>query len=404
MAHKISVVLTSYNHAKYLRQAIESVLAQTYADFEFIIWDDASTDDSWQIIQSYSDPRIRASRNETAKRGWSFRKAVLEVREGEYIAIHHSDDVWEPRKLEKQMAFLEENPAVGAVFTHVSVIGEDGEEFDDPSHFYYKIFDQPNRSRQEWLNYFFFHGNALCHPSVLMRRNCFTACGGYRLGFTQVGDLDMWVRMCLKYDIHILPEKLFRFRVRADNMNLSSDRPETRIRSNFENLLIYQNYRGIQSVQEFIKIFPEAEEYNSPDGFDAGYALGMLALHAREIPATKLFGLTLLFEALNNPERAGRIEQLYGFNHSDFVTLTARNDIFSIELVQTLSFQLAEIQSSNVSLAGQVQELNFQLAEIQKSKAWKMAMFLRQIRLAIMPPGSRRARWLSGLMRAIGKS
>src|SRR5258706_8949117 len=183
---RVSVILTSYNHSKYLREAIDSVLSQTFTDFELIIWDDASTDGSWPIITSYSDPRVRAFHNDVQKRGlWGINKSISELALGEYIAVHHSDDIWEPQKLEKQVAFLDEHPEIGAVFSNALIIGENSEPFEDTSHFYYKIFEQPNRTRYEWLNYFYFHGNALCHPSVVIRKACYKNCGLYRYGFAQ---------------------------------------------------------------------------------------------------------------------------------------------------------------------------------------------------------------------------
>ena len=89
---RVSVILTSYNHAKYLKEAIDSVLDQTFSDFELIIWDDASTDESWHIITSYSDKRIKSFRNDVHKRAlWGMNKAISEIAAGEYIAIHHSE-------------------------------------------------------------------------------------------------------------------------------------------------------------------------------------------------------------------------------------------------------------------------------------------------------------------------
>jgi glycosyltransferase involved in cell wall biosynthesis len=93
---KISVILTSFNHEKYIREAIESVLVQTFIDFELIIWDDASTDQSWDIINSYSDTRIKAYRNEVNRR-YVINRAIIEVASGQYIAIHHSNDIWEKK-------------------------------------------------------------------------------------------------------------------------------------------------------------------------------------------------------------------------------------------------------------------------------------------------------------------
>ena len=153
---KISVILTSFNHEKYIAETIDSVLAQTFTDFELIIWDDLSADRSWDIIQSYRDPRIRVFRNEERRRGfYGINRAITEVASGKYIAIHHSDDVWEPDKLELQHAFLESHPHIGAVFSNARAIDEDSQPFDDAQHVYANIFNQPNRSRQQWLHHFF---------------------------------------------------------------------------------------------------------------------------------------------------------------------------------------------------------------------------------------------------------
>lgn len=340
---KVSVVLTSYNHAGFLRESIESVLNQTYRDFELIIWDDASTDDSWQIISSYSDPRIRAIRNDVNARVENVRRAISEVAGGELIAIQHSDDVWEAEKLEKQVAYLDGHPEVGAAFTHASIIDERGQPFQDRAHFYYRIFNQPNRTRHEWLNFFFFHGNALCHPSVLIRRGCYQQCGTYRYGFAQLPDFDMWVRLCLRYDIHVLPEKLVRFRVRAPGLNTSGNSPDLRARLPLEALFVYRNYLEALEPREFLKIFPSARQYLKDDGFDSGYALARLALGTTPSPSAQLFGLTLLFEALNDPPRSRRLQQLYGFGHMDFIALSARHDAFATDLIANLSGRVDEL-------------------------------------------------------------
>ncbi len=381
------MVLTSYNHARFLREAIESVLQQTYADFELIIWDDGSSDDSWEIIRSYSDPRIRAVRNETGKSGWGFRKAIGEVRSGEYIAIHHSDDVWEPQKLERQTAILDEHPDVGAVFSNALIIDEDGAPFTDASHFYYNIFDQPNRTRHEWLNFFFYRSNALCHPSILIRKVCFDDCGPYRFGFAQVGDMDMWVRLCLKYEIYVSPEKLIRFRVRSNEMNASGSRPDVAVRAEFEKLQIYGNYRKLETPEEFLKVFPTATPYFRQAAYDMGFALGMVALEEETPRAAKLFGLTLLFEALNDAGRAARINELYQFNHSDFIALSARHDVFSIRAAADLMQQLARRER--------------ELAELENSRAWKFALWMRRFRLALAPPNSPQAHVLGAIYRIV---
>lgn len=384
---QVTVILTSYNHAKYLRESIESVLHQSFSDFELIIGDDASTDESWDIIQSYTDHRIHAYRHEISKGGGVINELVLSGKiSSDYVAIHHSDDIWEPQKLEKQVAFLEKNPQTGAVFSNALIIGENGQPFKDRSHFYYSIFDQPNRDRYEWLNYFFYHGNALCHSSVLIRKQCYDDCGIYRYGLAQIGDFDMWVRLCLKYEIHIIPEKLVRFRVRSNEMNSSADRPEARIRGQFEFFEMYNNYRDIKSPEELIRIFPTAEKYFNTEGFDIGFALGMVALEPETFNTAKLFGLNLLFEALNDPDRARKVNELYQFRHSNFVALAGEQDVFSVKSIgrlnQTLverDEQLARRNDQIAYLEKDIWVLSTNLAQTYSSRSWRLMAPLRWI-------------------------
>ena len=377
---RVSVILTSYNHANYLREAIDSVLHQTFSDFEFIIWDDASSDESWEIIRSYSDPRIRAVRNETYQRGGNLRRALLQGVKGEYVAVHHSDDAWEPQKLETQVAFLDGHPQIGAIFTNVLVIGENSQPLADNSHSYQKIFDQPNRSRYEWLNRFFYYGNVLCHPSVLIRKTCYEECGLYRYGFAQLTDFDMWVRLCLKFEIHVLPEKLLRLRIRSNAMNASGNRPDARTRMPFETLQILNNYRAIQGPDEFLKIFPKADQYVRPDGFEPDFALAMTALEPDTSPVLQLFGLQILFDALNDPQKGKRLQQLYSFGHADFIALTGSHDVFSLEQKSKLSTQVKDLTALLIEKEQALGRLSALLAEIQSSRAWKVFSAYRSIR------------------------
>ncbi|MGC7846712.1 glycoside hydrolase family 99-like domain-containing protein [Desulforudis sp. 1088] len=367
---KISVILTSFNHEKYLREAIDSALNQTYGDFELIIWDDASTDESWFIINSYKDSRIKAFRNKERKRGvYGINKAIREIANGDYIAIHHSDDVWESHKLERQVKFLDEHPDIGAVFTNALAIGEDGAALENTSHFYYSIFEQPNRSRHEWLNRFFYNGNALCHPSVLIRRQCYIDCGLYRPWLAQVADFDMWIRLCFKYNIHVLPEKLVRFRVRENEANTSGNRPDARIRGMTEFHYILRNYLLIDTFDEMVLIFPEAREYFRLEGFESQFVLAMICLGDKSLHWAKLLGLELLFELLSDAEKAKRIKNLYSFDYRNFIELTAIHDVFSLETVANLSQAVAEREAQIASLTQAMAERDGQIASLTQAMA-----------------------------------
>ncbi len=352
---KVSVILTSFNHEKYICEAIESVLHQTFTDFELIIWDDASSDNSWHLINNYSDLRIKTYLNdERSGPVFGINKAISEVASGEYIAIHHSDDVWEPDKLEKQVAFLDGHDDVGAVFTNAIIISEDGSLFADKTHFYSNIFDQPNRTKYGWLNFFFNSGNALCHPSILIRKTCSKDCGPYTPGLAQLCDFDMWIRLCLKYEIHVIPEKLTKFRVRDNEANASGDRPDTRIRTAYEMYKILQNYRNLTKFEDLVKTFPSSAEYYRNDETDVGFALGMIALQEPALSITSLFGQDLLFEAISDPERAKNLKRLYDFDEISFIILAGNHDVFArhaLSEAQRLAFErLDEVEALTARL------------------------------------------------------
>ncbi|SHK51999.1 glycosyltransferase [Desulforamulus aeronauticus] len=325
----VSVFLTSYNHEKFLRESIESVLNQTYKDFELIISDDFSTDKSWDIIQSYQDERIIKIRHEKNLRKQLFYDKISQMR-GKFIAVHHSDDIWEPTKLEKQVKIMENHSEYVACFTHAQLIDEDGNDFEPVDGSFYKgLFEKENRNRFEWLNYFFNEGNCLCHPSILIRKEAYEENRLLSYGLAQIPDFLMWVKLCLKDEIYIIQEKLTKFRLRENEKNTSGDRFETRIRSATEYYFLLSEYKMLKNQDDFLKVFPQAEEYNINGKLHTKYALAKICLDERKPKCYQFFALELLFELLNNPEDSKIIKQLYDYTFIDFVKETGEYDIFS---------------------------------------------------------------------------
>ena len=113
----VSVVLTNYNNAPFLARAVQSVLAQTYPNWELIAVDDASADNSAEILASFTDPRITVLRNERNRQVSVSHNLGNRQAKGQYIAAIDSDDEWMPDKLEKQVAYMEAHPETGACFT-----------------------------------------------------------------------------------------------------------------------------------------------------------------------------------------------------------------------------------------------------------------------------------------------
>jgi glycosyltransferase involved in cell wall biosynthesis len=374
---KVSVILTSFNHDKYIREAIDSVLKQTFVDFELIIWDDTSVDDSWEIIQSYSDARIRAFRNSQNKGSvFGINKAIFEAARGEYIAIHHSDNVWELDKLATQINFLDANQGIGAVFSNAQAIDQRGIPLTDQTHFYYNLFSQPNRSRHEWLRHFFFNGNALCHPSILIRKQCYIDCGAYRDMLAQLSDFDMWIRLCAKHEIHVMTERLIKFRLFDSEMNTRERPPMTRIRHINEHHTLLQQYRTIIDQDNIFKIFPDFISYHREADTDPEYVLSRVCLEAGDFFLRQLLAIEILFDILNNPARRQAIEKVYGFSLGDFIALTGRCDVFSRQELFNLTVESGE-QITNLTHIASEQGKYIRL--IENSLSWKMTRPLRSV-------------------------
>ncbi len=354
---KVSVLLTSFNHGKYLRAAIDSVLNQSFGNFELVIWDDASTDDSWAVINSYSDRRIKAFRNEENKRPiFGVVKAISEVLAGEYVAMHHSDDVWALDKLEKQVAFLNAKPEIAAVFTRVQIIDEHGVNSTD------NWFDQENRSRWQWLNQLFLGQNRLNHPSVLIRKQCYQQVGVYRYGFAQTGDAEMWSRVLLRYPVHIIQEKLTMHRLFSDRSNTSSNKIQSLIRASNEWNVLRKNFLSLSSFEDIAAIFPNLERFRNLEGFDTKFLLAMACLYECKQRNAWQLGLSWLFDLLDDKDGRRKIERLYSFSYMDFIKLTSEFDACFVAGEK-------EIAERDELIA----ERDARIREITASVSWRLA-------------------------------
>ena len=192
---KLCVVIPSYNHGKFLKKAIDSILNQTYKDFELIIIDDASTDNSRKIIDSYKDPRIIKYYNAENQGAVVTLNQLIEFANSEYIALLNSDDYWEPTKLQKQIDYLDTHKDKAACFTLADFVDEKDNLILENDNFNVKIFNQRNRKQSEWYRYFFDNGNCLCHPSVMIRKEVYLKIGKYKNTYRQLPDFEFWIRL-----------------------------------------------------------------------------------------------------------------------------------------------------------------------------------------------------------------
>ena len=208
----ISVVMPVYNTEAFLAPAIESILKQTYDDFEFIILDDATTDRSVTIIQQFaeSDDRIRFFPLE--HRGYvSLLRRGLNHCRGEFVARMDSDDISMPDRFDKQIAYLRGHPEVVAVGSRVVLIDPYGSRVEKPAH-----KTEHAEIEAELLNGV---GWALVHPTVMMRREPLMKVGGYREDLAVSEDLDLFLRLAEVGKLANLPDVLLQYRQHLGSVN-----------------------------------------------------------------------------------------------------------------------------------------------------------------------------------------
>lgn len=243
-----SVIMLCYNHGKYVEEAILSILNQTYQDFELIVADDGSTDNSWEIIQKYSDraKTFRIEKNDPAK----CTEMILDMTTGIYLAQMASDDWWYPKKLERQAKAIEEHPGCYAYFTWAAFTDEKLEITNDA------VFSYENRSRYEWVRTIFDKGTALAinTMAVVNNRERWAHITNDSLKYRQLTDQMQILHMLIGGDdVYVVPEVLMKVR-RHDNC-LGTVNAETTVRTKNETLCIWDDMWERMSDEFFVKAF-----------------------------------------------------------------------------------------------------------------------------------------------------
>ncbi len=331
MTPTVSVIIPSYNHERYVRQCIQSVLEQTFQDFEIVITDDGSSDSTVHIIKSFTDPRIKLFKHKINKGASVAANNCILNSHGKYVAMLSSDDMWFRNKLEVQVEYLETHLDIPVVFSEVEWIDETGNLL--LGNFTQKnIFNIRNRTRFEWLRHFFFVGNSLCHPSSLIRREKYLEIGLLEPSFATLPDFDLWVRFCLKYDIHILDKPLVYFRRINEWANASGANINNLIRYRYEYKQLLDHYLMIQNIHDLLKIFPDALRYGKASSDMIPFLLSRIAIDSGT-DFRMLWGLDTIRDLLKDTAMAEKLENQCGFTHQDFIQLAGECDVYKISLI-----------------------------------------------------------------------
>ncbi len=219
---RVTILMPVYNAERHLREAIGSILVQSFKPFEFLIIDDGSTDRSAAIIASYRDARIRYVRNEKNMGITATLNKGIALASCELIARMDADDVSHPQRLQKQFGYMKRNPECALLSTWAHVMSEDGK------------FIRIERYRSSFYYYNLTFECWMYHPTVMFRKSAVERAGMYSMPYSE--DYDLFWRMSTQFFIANLPEPLLDYRISSTSLNTVLKRNEYE-RANRQNVL-----------------------------------------------------------------------------------------------------------------------------------------------------------------------
>jgi|GEM_PF-417635 len=252
----VSVIIATYNREKFIGAAVESVLKQTYKDFEVIIIDDGSNDSTKEIIESLKDSRIRYYYQDNKGRSNARNKAI-ELAKGKYITFLDSDDLYLPEKLKIQVDYFEKHPDTYMIYTSAHCIDEVGNY----------LIEKYEATTSGWLykDIAFFVPLTITLPTVMVRREVFDKAGNFDEVMYRFEDTDMWRRISKHYEIKAISKFTCELRTHSDN-HLRNQNP-TKIAS----ALKYYSLKILNEDKEYGMSFLE----KGLSGFYVYYSLGL---------------------------------------------------------------------------------------------------------------------------------
>lgn len=233
---EISVIIPTYNSSRYVTQAVDSVLAQTFDDLEVIVIDDGSTDDTESVMSRYSSPvRYIKQTNGGVSRA---RNHGIEESRGRYVAFLDADDTWFPNKLEKQMEAIRSQPSYHVCYSAFLIVDSNLAPI------------EVNRSKRQRtaLEDLLMCGNvvgSIC--TVIYERSLFSKVGGFDPVLSQCADWDMWVRLAAETDFLYVDEPLVTYRQHETNMSRNAPLLEK------DSLLVLEKGFGMSNLPDALK-------------------------------------------------------------------------------------------------------------------------------------------------------
>lgn len=417
----VSIIMTNYNHDNFVGESMESVLKQTYRNFQFIVVDDGSTDRSVEVMQSFQDERLEVYPCKENVHISAATNYAMQYAKGEYVAIADSDDVWHEEKLERQMEYLLNNPQYDACFTWVDIINENGDNINEQEKELLEIFNASTDTREEWLRFFFYVGNRLLNSTSVVSMKALKEVGTHNVAFVQGHDFDWWVRFTKKYQFAIMEEALMKYRrYTSDGASNTSARNNTNdIRFFNEYMSIRKRFFDDMDNETFVAAF--SPQFRNPDSrtdveleCEKAFLLCTQFNGGSEYSAC---GLERLGSLLQEPQSKKVLQEKFGFHQKDFYRLNGNsayvdkivreqiekagevdklrkmsadlNELYEAkkqeterlsELMEVLKVQKELLEGDLQSAKQEVESLSNTIEEMRNSTSWKITKPIRGVK------------------------
>ena len=399
----VSIVMVNYNQEKFLKKSIDSVLMQTYRNWELIIVDDGSTDASVNIIKEYKDDRIKPIFLKENCHICIATNTGFAAVNGKYIARLDSDDIWKKEKLEKQMDFMQKNPSAKVCFTQVELIDENGENIDKQESELLSLYNSRQKNREEWIRFFFFVGNSLL-PTLLFEKELLDIVGGFKLNYCQTHDFEFLIRLIKQTDFYFVEEKLVKYRRTSTQNSASTVEKDTRFFNEYMDIR-YHFFEGMTdelckaAFGEFFrdKDASTHEEIVCEQAFLLEKCIGYS-------DSNPVLGLFKLGELMNDPVYGRVLLEKYHSTPKKYYEETCKKLLWvekDDEQEQQLKYQLEQerekiknkddhieklleikdLQQNHIGkLERELENLRQRLRAIEESKSWKMTQPIRNLK------------------------
>lgn len=318
----MSILTPSFNHERYVGFFIESILKQSFQEFELILVDDFSSDNNVSRILKFKDSRIKLIKHSYNRGINAALNTAFENSSGEYLVFCASDDCLEPSALEELYKALRENPQAKAVYPSLTKIDMDGKVSAC------QLQKKESKSREEYIHHFFMEGNYFTSPGMAMSALDFSQIL-YPLDTAMCNqqDTQMHIKLLLHGDVKMLDRSLVRYRFDANASNISARTLVTIQRERAEVESLMNTFLNMRDIELLKRVFKKeiAELGIMPKEGQIGYFLGRMALLS-PLKEWQIWGYHRIMESYNTKEAQEILKEIYDFDFKQYLSLVNNID------------------------------------------------------------------------------